>query len=288
MTLTPTRDLMAAAVASGTGLGAFNVISLETAEALVAGAETAGLPVILQISENCVKYHRGVEPIALATLAVARSASVPVAVHLDHAEDPELALAAVDLGFGSVMYDGAALPFDDNVATTSRVAAYARERGVYVEAELGRVGGKDGAHAPGVRTDPGEAVSFVTATGVDALAVAVGSSHAMTQRSAELDLVLIAALKSVLKVPLVLHGSSGVSDANLTAAIRAGMTKINVSTHLNQLATRAVRLYLEHNPSAVDPRKYLAAGRAAIEPEAARLLTLFAAAGTAPGKGQAR
>ncbi len=288
MSLTPTRDLMAAAVAAGTGLGAFNVIQLETAEALVAGAEAAGLPVILQISENCVKYHRQLEPIALATLSIARSASVPVAVHLDHAEDPELALAAVDLGFGSVMYDGAALPFADNVATTSRVAAYARERGVYVEAELGQIGGKDGAHAPGVRTDPGEAAAFVTATGVDALAVAVGSSHAMTQRSAELDLVLIAALKSVLDVPLVLHGSSGVSDAILTAAIRAGMTKINVSTHLNQLATRAVRLYLEHNPSAVDPRKYLAAGRAAIEPETARLLTLFAAAGSAPGKGQAR
>lgn len=288
MTLTPTRDLMAAAEAAGTGIGAFNVIHLETAEALVAGAETAGLPVILQLSENCIKYHRQLEPIGLATLAIARSASVPVAVHLDHAEDPELALAAVDLGFGSVMYDGAALPFDDNVATTSRVAAYAQERGVYVEAELGQIGGKDGAHAPGVRTDPGEAAAFAAATGVDALAVAVGSSHAMTQRSAELDLELISALKSVLEVPLVLHGSSGVSDANLTAAIRAGMTKINVSTHLNQLSTRAVRLYLEHNPSAVDPRKYLAAGRAAIEPEAARLLTLFAAAGTAPVNGQAR
>lgn len=278
MTLTPTRDLMAAASAAGTGIGAFNVIQLETAEALVAGAEAAGLPVILQISENCVKYHRRLEPIALATLAIARSALVPVAVHLDHAEDPELAVAAVDLGFGSVMYDGAALDFDQNVATTAHVASYARERGVYVEAELGKVGGKDGAHAPGVRTDPGEAAAFVAATGVDALAVAVGSSHAMTQRSAELDLILIAALKSVLEVPLVLHGSSGVSDDNIAAAIRAGMTKINVSTHLNSLSTRAVRLYLDHNPSTVDPRKYLGAGRAAIEPETARLLTLFASA----------
>ncbi|MHA7141659.1 class II fructose-bisphosphate aldolase [Arthrobacter sp. Bz4] len=279
MTLTPTGELMAAATAAGTGIGAFNVIQLETAEALVAGAEAAGLPVILQISENCVNYHRRLEPIALATLAIARAALVPVAVHLDHAEDPELAFAAVDLGFGSVMYDGAALDFDENVATTTRVATYARERGVYVEAELGKVGGKDGAHAPGVRTDPGEAAAFVAATGVDALAVAVGSSHAMTQRSAELDLVLIAALNSVLDVPLVLHGSSGVSDDVIAAAIRAGMTKINVSTHLNSLSTRAVRLYLDHNPTIVDPRKYIGAGRAAIESETARLLTLFATAG---------
>ncbi|MHA7277559.1 class II fructose-bisphosphate aldolase [Arthrobacter sp. HLT1-21] len=281
MTLTPTRDLMAAAAAAGTGIGAFNVVQLETAEALVAGAETAGLPVILQISENCVKYHRGLEPLALATLAIARSARVPVAVHLDHAEDPELAFAAIDLGFGSVMYDGAALDYDNNLAATTRVAAYARERGVFVEAELGKVGGKDGAHAPGVRTNPVEAAAFVAATGVDALAVAVGSSHAMTQRSAELDLNLIAALKSALDVPLVLHGSSGVSDHTLAAAIRSGMTKINVSTHLNSLSTRAVRLYLEHNPSVVDPRKYLGAGRAAIESETARLLTLFAAGGRA-------
>ncbi|WP_026553331.1 class II fructose-bisphosphate aldolase [Arthrobacter sp. H20] len=288
MTLIPTRDLMTAAAATQAGIGAFNVIQLETAEALVAGAEAAGLPVILQISENCVKYHRRLEPIALATLAIARSAQVPVAVHLDHAEDPELAFAAVDLGFGSVMFDGAALDFDANVATTTCVAAYARERGVYVEAELGRIGGKDGAHAPGVRTNPAEAAAFVAATGVDALAVAVGSSHAMTQRSAELDLNLIAVLKSALDVPLVLHGSSGVSDHTLAAAIRSGMTKINVSTHLNHLSTRAVRLYLEHNPSAVDPRKYIGAGRAAIEPETARLLTLFAAAaGHSARKGNA-
>ena len=148
-------------------------------------------------------------------MAAARKATVPVAVHLDHAEDEDLAREAVDLGFGSIMYDGAHFEYEQNVEVTARIAAYAHERGVYVEAELGKVGGKDGAHAPGVLTDPAEAAAFVAATGVDALAVAVGSSHAMTERSAALNLGRIAELKAALDVPLVLHGSSGVSDENI-------------------------------------------------------------------------
>ncbi|HEY8295491.1 MAG TPA: class II fructose-bisphosphate aldolase [Micrococcaceae bacterium] len=277
MVLTPTRELMARAELAGTGQGAFNVIHLETVEGLVEGARSAGLPVILQISENCAAYHGGLEPLALATLAIARQSAVPVALHLDHARDEQLAYQAVDLGFGSIMYDGAHLDYRDNVAVTRRVAGYAHARGVYVEAELGEVGGKDGAHAPGVLTDPGEAAAFVAATGVDALAVAVGSSHAMTERSAALDLDRIARLRAALDVPLVLHGSSGVPDASIVAAIAAGMTKINVSTHLNGFFTRAVREYLDANPAVVDSRKYLRAGRDALVPEVARLLTLFGA-----------
>ena len=276
MSLVNTRELMEAAATAGIGQGAFNIIHLETAEGLVAGAEAAGVPLILQISENCAKFHGGLEPLARGALAIARDASVPVALHLDHAESEELALQAVDLGFGSVMYDGAHLPYAENVEATRRVVAYAHERGVHVEAELGKVGGKDGAHAPGVRTDPGEARDFVAATGVDALAVAVGSSHAMTERSARLDLELIARLKDAVQLPLVLHGSSGVADETLVAAIRAGMTKINISTHLNGFFTRAVREYLDANPSVVDSRKYIAAGRDALVVETARLLTLFA------------
>ncbi len=278
MALTNTRDIMNLAATAGIGQGAFNVIHLETLEGLIAGAEAAGRPVILQISENCAKFHGGLEPVAVASLAAARKATVPVAVHLDHAEDEDLAREAVDLGFGSIMYDGAHFEYEQNVEVTARIAAYAHERGVYVEAELGKVGGKDGAHAPGVLTDPAEAAAFVAATGVDALAVAVGSSHAMTERSAALNLGRIAELKAALDVPLVLHGSSGVSDENIVAAIAAGMTKINVSTHLNGFFTRAVRDYLAANPAVVDSRKYLGAGRAALVPEVSRLLSLFARA----------
>nr|WP_201470417.1 class II fructose-bisphosphate aldolase [Microbacterium hydrocarbonoxydans] len=276
MTLVSARRLVSDAAARGTGIGAFNVIHLETAEALVQASTRAGLPVILQISQNCADYHGGLEPIAVATLAVARQAQTPVAVHLDHAERPELVDEAIALGFGSVMFDGGALPYDENVAITAAVAARAHAAGVYIEGELGEVGGKDGAHAPGVRTDPDEARAFVHATGVDALAVAVGSSHAMTDRTASLDLELISRLRAALPVPLVLHGSSGVADATIAAAVRAGMTKINVSTHLNGFFTRAIRSTLQADEKLVDSRKYLTPAREALAAEAARMLRLFA------------
>lgn len=278
MALVGTGTVMDRAVAAGVGVGAFNVIHLETAEGLVAAAERAGRPVILQISQNCVAYHGALEPIALAALAVARGASVPVAVHLDHAENEDLARRAVDLGFSSVMFDGAKLEYARNVEATARVAAYAHDNGVYVEAELGEVGGKDGAHAPGVRTDPAEAARFVAQTGVDALAVAVGSSHAMTERVAVVDTALIGRIHQKVAVPLVLHGSSGVPDDQLVGAIRSGITKINVSTHLNGRFTGAVREYLRENPAVVDSRKYVREGRAALSDEAERLIRLFGSA----------
>lgn len=275
MTLVSTREIVDAAHATATGVGAFNVIHLETAHALVAGAESAGQAVIVQISQNCVRYHGALEPLAVATLAIARAAAVPVAVHLDHADDESLIEEAIRLGFGSVMFDGSQLDYAENVAATQRVVSRGARGGVYVEAELGRIGGK-GAHAPGVRTDPAEARAFVEATGIDALAVAVGSSHAMTERSATLDLALIERLRARVSVPLVLHGSSGVPDEQLLAAIGAGMTKINVSTHFSVQFTRAIREYLAEYPLAVDSRSYLAHGREAVTVEAARLLTLFA------------
>jgi len=272
MPLTATGEIVAAAFAAGRGVGAFNVIQLEHAEALVAGAEAAGAPVILQISENAVRYHGAFAPIALATLTIARSSSVAVAVHLDHAKDRSLVTEAVALGLGSVMFDGSELAYDENVAATSEVVAQCRAAGVFVEAELGEVGGKDGVHAPGVRTVPSEGVAFVEATGIDALAVAVGTSHAMTSRDASVDLALIAEHRALTSVPLVLHGSSGVPDDQLTAAVRAGMTKINLATGLNVAFTAAVRSYLRANPTTVDTRKYLAPGRAAVAAEVERLL----------------
>lgn len=251
---------------------AFNVIQLEHAEAIVTGAEAAGRPVVLQISENAAKYHGGLAPVTRASLEIAAAASVDVAVHLDHAEDEALVWEALELGATSVMFDAATLPYSENVARTAEVTRRAHTHGVWVEAELGAIGGKGGAHTPGVRTDPAEAVAFVEATGVDALAVAVGSSHAMTSRSASLDVELIAELAAVVPVPLVLHGSSGVSDADIVTAIENGMRKVNISTHINGVFTRAVREALDADPALVDPRKYFAPARAAVATEITRLL----------------
>jgi fructose-bisphosphate aldolase, class II len=274
MSLVPVEEIITAARDAGRGVGAFNVIGLEHAEAIVAGAEAAGSPVILQLSENCIAYHGALGPIGLALIAIAAGAAVPVAPHLDHATSAEFVMAAVGIGFGSVMYDGSTMTYSDNVATTAAVAAWCHERGVWIEAELGEIGGKDGVHAPGARTRPEEAAAFVAATGVDALAVAVGSSHAMLTRDAELDLDLIASLRGAVSVPLVLHGSSGVPDGMLSAAVAAGLTKINIATQLNKVFTAAVRHRLAGDRAVVDPRRYLEAGRVAVSAEVTRLLAV--------------
>jgi fructose-bisphosphate aldolase class II len=225
-----------------------------------------------------VAYHGALEPIALAALAAAGAAAVPVAVHLDHATGEDLVRAAVAVGMGSVMYDASAAPYQQNVAATAEVARWCHERRVWVEAEIGEIGGKDGVHDAGARTPPGDAARYAAATGVDALAVAVGSSHAMLTRDAVLDEELIAAIHRAVPVPLVLHGSSGVPDAGLAAAVAAGMTKINVATQLNKAYTGAVRARLAAEPALVDPRRYGAAGRDAVAAEVTRLLGVLGAA----------
>lgn len=272
-----TAQIISAARDGGVGVGAFNLIGIEHAEAIVAGAEAARIPVVLQISENCVRYHGALEPIAVAALAMARAAAVPVAVHLDHATSADLVRVAVGLGIASVMFDASALDYPANVAATAELAAWCHERDTWVEAELGEIGGKEGAHARGVRTRPQDAAAYVQATGVDALAVAVGSSHAMLTRDAVLDFDLIGQIRArvPVTVPLVLHGSSGVPDAGLNKAIMAGMTKINIATQLNKVFTAAVRERLQADDRLVDPRIYVAAGREAVAAEVGRLLRVL-------------
>ena len=274
--LVPLREPLAQARVAGRGLAAFNVIHLEHAEALVGAAEDTGLPVVLQVSENAVRFHGSLAPIALATRTLGERAAVPVVLHLDHAVSVDLVHEALDLGFTSVMFDGSRLDDATNRATTREVVVRCHDQGVDVEAELGEIGGKDGVHAPGVRTDPIDAQGFALDTGVDALAVAVGSSHAMTERTAALDLDLVAAIRSAVPVPLVLHGSSGVPDEGLVAAVRAGMTKVNIATHLSSVFTAAARERLAAEPELVDSRKYLGPARSAMRAEAARLLELLA------------
>ncbi|MER7200051.1 fructose-bisphosphate aldolase [Streptomyces sp. CB01635] len=270
MPLAATGALVAEATAARTAVAAFNVITLEHIEAVVAGAEAANAPVILQVSENAVRYRYGrLLPLARAAAATAEASSVPVALHLDHVQSDELLRQAADAGFSSVMYDAARLPYDENLAATRAAADWGHANGLWVEAELGEVGGKDGsapldAHAPGARTDPGEARAYVTDSGVDALAVAIGSSHAMTTRTATLDHDLLKQLSEGLDVPLVLHGSSGVGDDELSQAVRGGIAKVNVGTALNIAMTGAIREFLAAHPDAVDSRKYLSVGREAM------------------------
>lgn len=279
MPLSTTGELVADAARRGTGVAAFNVITLEYAEAIVAGAQAAGRPVILQVSQNATAFHEGrLTPIACAAAELARAATVPVSLHLDHVEDRHLLHQAADAGFSSVMFDASALPYERNVAETRDAADWAHQRGLWVEAELGEVGGKRTAHAPGARTDPDEARAYVAATQVDALAVAVGSRHAMTEQTASLDHALIARLRDAVGVPLVLHGSSGVPEPELRQAVTAGMVKINIGTALSIAFTGAVRAGLADNPSVVDPRGYLSAARQVIANVVRRLATVISSA----------
>jgi fructose-bisphosphate aldolase, class II len=265
MPLVTTAELVAQAGAGGHGVAACNVITLEHAEAVVAGAESAGRPVVLQVSQNAVRFHGGrLEPISAACRSVAAVADVPVSLHLDHVQDDELLRRAPRAGYSSVMVDAASLPYADNVAVTRAAAAWAHGAGLWLEAELGEVGGKDGAHAPWVRTDPAKAQAYAEATGVDALAVAVGSSHAMTRPTARLDLDLIGRLRAAVPVPLVLHGSSGVPAAQLRRAVALGIVKVNIGTAFNVAFTAAVRHHLTQNPQTVDPRQYLSPAREAM------------------------
>ncbi|MFI5756612.1 ketose-bisphosphate aldolase [Streptomyces sp. NPDC051569] len=288
MPLVSTGELVTAAAAGGRGIAAFNVITLEHAEAIAAGAERAGMPAILQLSENAVRFHGGrLGAVGAAVAAVARASSAPLALHLDHVESVELLRAAPAGGFSSVMFDASKLPYAENLKATTEAVRWGHDHGIWIEAELGAVGGKDGdrpldAHAPGVRTDPAEAVVFVAETGVDALAVAVGSSHAMIRRTATLDHALISALRAAVSVPLVLHGSSGVPDTELRRAIAAGMVKINVGTALNTAFTGAVRAFLATDPSAVDPRKYLVPAREAMAGTVAGVLRVVGRAAGRP------
>jgi len=276
MPLVTTGELVADALGHQRAVVAFNVITLEHAQGILAGAERAGCPVILQLSQNAVKYHGSPTAIAAAITATARESRADASFHLDHITDTALLQRAAELGASSAMYDGAHLPFAENVAQTRAMVEWGAAHGVWIEAELGEIGGKDGAHAPGVRTDPAEARQFVTDTGVAALAVAVGSSHAMTEQTAALDHGLIQALATEVPVPLVLHGSSGVPDTELRLAAANGMVKINVGTALNLAYTGAVRGVLDANPALTDPRKYSAPARDAVATAVEHVLTVLA------------
>ncbi|MFF5015453.1 ketose-bisphosphate aldolase [Streptomyces sp. NPDC001165] len=278
MPLATTGELVSRAAEARSAVAAFNIITLEHVEAVIAGAESAGAPVVLQVSENAVKFRYGrLLPLARAAVAAAERADIPVALHLDHVQSDDLLRQAPDAGFSSVMYDAARLSYADNLAATRAAADWAHAQGLWIEAELGQVGGKDGrppldAHAPGARTDPDQARDFVAGTEVDALAVAVGSVHAMTTRTAALDHGLLGRLSAALSVPLVLHGSSGVPDDGLVAAVGGGIAKVNVGTALNAAMTSAIRAFLAAHPEAVDSRKYLSVGREAMAHEVTRLI----------------
>lgn len=267
-----TKEMLKAAQAGKYAIGAFNCENMEMAMAIVAAAEAQRAPVMLQTTPSTVSYA-GLDMFYANVRALADRASVPVALHLDHGSSYELAIAAMEAGYSSVMIDGSHDAFEDNIAVSRRVVEQAKAKDIPVEAELGKVGGKeddlDGGAGNGY-TDPADAVEFVKATGVDSLAVAIGTAHGVYVGTPVLDVARLSEIRKALEaagvsIPLVLHGASGLTDESVRECIAEGICKVNFATELRQAYTAGVKEVLAKDPDVYDPKKYGKAAMAKVQ-----------------------
>jgi len=263
MSLVTTKELLLDAQKNGYAVGAFNVENMEMVQAVVAAAEELKSPVIMQTTPSTIKYASP-EMFYANVAAAAKDASVPVVMHLDHGSSFELAIHAFRAGYTSIMIDGSHSVFEENIAITKSVVDVCHAGNVPVEAELGKVGGKeddlDGGNGGGY-TVPSEAVEFVEKTGIDSLAVAIGTAHGVYKGTPKLDVERLSEIREVVSIPLVLHGTSGVPDEAVKECIRRGICKVNYATDLRIAFSNGVKEYLAANPDAFDPKKYNAVGR---------------------------
>jgi fructose-bisphosphate aldolase class II len=231
---------------------------MEIVQAIIETAEEEKAPVILQASQGAINYA-GVDYITAIVKVASEKASVPVSLHLDHGTDFNQVIKCIRAGFSSVMFDGSKLPLKDTI--TKKVVEIAHPIMVSVEGELGRIGGvEDQVSVQALQatmTDPQEALEFVNQTGVDALAIAVGTVHGMRKREAKLDIERIEKIRDLVKIPLVLHGASGVPDSEVKRAVKAGICKINIDTEIRKAFVRGISTFMKENPDEIDPRKIL-------------------------------
>ncbi|HTL39832.1 MAG TPA: class II fructose-bisphosphate aldolase [Methylomirabilota bacterium] len=269
-------------------LPAFNTQDLETSLGIIRAAEAQKAPVILQTSVGALEYA-GIEELVGLNKTLARSAKVPIALHQDHCHDFNLIKKLINLGYTSVMIDASHLPYKDNLKLTKEVVSYAHKRGVWVQAELGRIlGSEDWQNVKSgedLMTDPEEAVKFVAETRIDTLAVAVGSMHGipvnpkikkiLSTLKEHIDLDRLKAIHQKIKIPLVLHGASGVPDPQMRAAIKLGVAIFNIDTDLRVAFNKALRTNLKDNPELYDPRKILGPATAGLQAKAEEKIKLL-------------
>lgn len=262
MPLVTTKEMMLKAQKENYAVGAFNVENMEMVQAVLEAAEELQAPVIMQTTPSTVKYA-GLDFYYANVKAAAERASVPVAVHLDHGSSFELAMQALRTGYTSIMIDGSHSVFEENIEITRRVVDACAPSNVPVEAELGKVGGKedDLDGGDGGYTDPMEAKEFVERTGVSSLAVAIGTAHGVYKGEPKLDLDRLVEIRNVVDIPLVLHGASGLSDEAVKESIKRGICKVNFATELRIAYSKGVKAVLDENPETIDPKKYGAVGR---------------------------
>jgi tagatose 1,6-diphosphate aldolase GatY/KbaY len=266
MALITSKEMLLNAQKGGYAVGAFNVENMEMVKAVIAAAEELGAPVILQTTPSTIKYGT-IETYSAIVQAEAKNAHVPIALHLDHGSSFELAVQAIKHGYTSVMIDGSGLPFEDNIALTKRVVEVANAVGIPVEAELGKIGGKEDdlqAEAD-TNTDPEEARIFVEKTGISSLAVAIGTAHGYYIGIPVLDKERLSKVKQVVTIPLILHGASGLSDEEVRECVRRGICKVNFATELRAAYTDAGRKLLAEKPETFDPKALGKSGMAAVK-----------------------
>lgn len=262
MALVTTKKMLEDAQKGGYAVGAFNVENMEMMMAAVQAAEEQKSPIILQTTPSTVKYA-GLDLYLANAQAVAEKATVPIAMHLDHGDSFDLAIKAFHTGYTSIMIDGSHSSFEENIAISKRVADICHTAGIAVEAELGKVGGKEddldgGDDNP--YTDPEEAKIFVEKTGVDSLAVGIGTAHGVYKGEPKLELEILSSIKAVVSIPLVLHGTTGVPDPVVQDCIRRGICKVNYATGLRIAFSDGVKDVLAKNPDVLDPKKYNTVG----------------------------
>jgi fructose-bisphosphate aldolase class II len=303
--LVTNKELLDAAKAGSYAVGAFNINNMEFVQAITAAAEELRSPVIIAVSEGAIKYA-GFEYIVDLVRLAACERSIPLSLHLDHGRDMAVIDRCIGGGFTSVMIDGSHLPFEENIAVTGEVVEKAKPKGVSVEAELGRLAGIEDnisvAERDALLTDPEEAVEFVERTGVDSLAIAVGTSHGAYKFKGEPQLAFdrIEEIAGRISIPLVLHGASGVNqthvalanefgarltgtrgvpDEAIVRAVRLGICKVNIDTDMRIAFLAAVRQSLSEKPEGIDPRSYLGSGREAVAKVVRVKIKLFGSAG---------
>lgn len=284
MPLVPVKDLLDGAKKQGYAVGAFNCNNMEIVQAIVQAAEKERSPVIIQASQGAIKYA-GLEYISALGHLAAENAQVPVALHLDHGTSFEQIVQCIRHGFSSVMIDGSKLPFEENVELTLEVLKVARPVGVSVEAELGKIGGTEDdifvSDRDAQLTNPQEAKDFVDRTGVDALAVAIGTAHGVYQGEPHLDFSRLEKIAQLTGIPIVLHGSSGVPEKDIARAIQLGVRKVNIDTDVRTAFMAGVTEVLAASPEEIDPRKVLGPARDKMEQQIRTKIRSFGSSGKA-------
>lgn len=254
--LISSKKMLLAAQKGGYAVGAFNAENMEMVMAIVAAAVEMNAPAIIQTTPSTLKYATPAMFRAMVNAAAA-DVNVPIAMHLDHGNSIQLAEKAIAAGYTSIMIDGSQEVFENNIAMTKQVVAMASPLNIPVEAELGKVGGKeDDLESTDSCTDPNEAAEFVQRTGVDSLAVAIGTAHGVYKSVPRLDVPRLKEIRKVVNVPLILHGASGLSDDAVRECIAEGICKVNFATELRIAYTAGVRSFLEADSKAFDPKKY--------------------------------